>query len=111
MWDTILTEVKKYTEPSGREYLDEIIESLHLFDKALSENDTQSLSSVYYTAAHLYGKTVPYIKNNSALAEAISYASTGCEEIAEKLKSNEADLKDVADFIKIAANKIISTLE
>lgn len=110
VWHKILHRIVKHTTSQGHEILEEIGATLVDFNKAFLTDDNPSISVLYAKIGKLYHDVVPNIQNNNELVEAISYTGNECKDLASKFHLNNATMKDVDNLSKIAAKKIISSL-
>lgn len=95
-WIEALTTVKHLIKPGGLEILEEVINAMHTFDKAMKNGDLAALESLYFGMADLTKKLVPYIKNED-FAKLWSDTSNECAVMSKRI-ANGASLADILNF-------------
>lgn len=102
--------MKTCTEPGGRDYIQNIINSVPYFDEAFKNDDLPALASRYHAVAESYTKLAPFI-TRPKLQVAITNVAKATEMMSKFLTRNGGSLEDSNELAKYAGTQILSALE
>ena len=105
VWKQLLGKLKPYTEQSGYEYLNELIESVDSYDTAFRKHDLPAIAELYIQSIKLLRELARHL-NNEKYATRISFVADECEKVLKKLKAKGASLKDIVEFTIVSTSKM-----
>lgn len=93
IWSELFDILKHFIEPSGYEYLRELLGGVVNYETAINQS-IQSLRDL-----------APHLKNEENSAR-VNFLADECENLLNKLKSKGTSLKDISEFAKKSVAKL-----
>lgn len=97
--------MKQYTEPSGSEYLSELMEGVANYETALSKNDLPAIVKLLSKTIKSLKDLASHLRNEKVFVQ-VNFLADECEKLMNKLKSKSASLKEFSEISEISVAKM-----
>ena len=100
-----LNKLRPYVDPSGQEYLSELIDSVAVYDKTYIKGDLTDIAKLYHQTVKTFKALAPHFLSER-MTLAINLLADDIEKLIEKIESSGGGFKEIQALTKVAMTKL-----